>query len=71
MAKPKAKSKKRIVTGHKLSKKHANHDQHLCDLVAKRDMNKVADLAGGAKYMCYICGRGAAKASNLCEPVEV
>jgi hypothetical protein len=34
-------------------------------------MNEVADLAKNAKYMCFVCGRGAAKADNLCEPIEL
>jgi len=51
--------------------KHTGHANHLCELVAKREMGKVAEAAGGAKYMCHICGRAAAKAANLCEPVEI
>lgn len=65
-------SKKRIVPERALSKRHTGHaNKHLCDLVAKRQMNKVAELSGGAKYICYICGRAAAKAGSLCEPVAV
>ena len=67
-----AKSKKRLVPQHHLYKKHSGHaNKHLCDLVAKRQMNKVADLSKGANYVCHICGRAAAKASNLCEPVAI
>jgi hypothetical protein len=64
-------SKKRTVPEHKLIKTHAGHTQHLCDLVATRKMDRVASLSKGAKYVCHICGRAAAKASNLCEAVEV
>ncbi len=65
-------SKKRVVPARALSKTHTGHpNNHLCDLVAKRHMNRVADLAGGAKYICHICGRAAAKAGNLCEPVAI
>ncbi|MFQ6131297.1 MAG: hypothetical protein ACE5R4_04620 [Armatimonadota bacterium] len=63
--------KKRIVKAHKLFKEHKGHGQHLCELTAKRQMDKVATLAKGAKYLCHICGRGAAKASALCEAVEI
>jgi len=66
-----SKSKKRVVTGHKLLKQHSGHLQHMCDLVAKRKMNDVATLTKGAKYLCHICGRGAGKPDNLCEPVEI
>ena len=54
-----------------LFKKHTGHAKHLCSLVAKRDMGAVAKLARNAKYVCHICGRAAAKAENLCEPVEI
>ena len=60
-----------VVREHKLFEQHQGHSQHLCDLVAKRKMAEVARLTRGAKYMCHICGRGAAKSSNLCEPVEI
>jgi hypothetical protein len=64
-------AKKRTVPAHKLFTKHPGHAKHLCDLVAKREMNKVATLSKNAKYVCHICGRAAAKPTNLCEPVEI
>ena len=67
----KAKSSKRVVKAHELFKSHPGHSKHLCDLSAKRQMDKVAQLSKGAKYVCHICGRAAAKAANLCEPVEI
>jgi hypothetical protein len=67
----KAASKKRVVPQHALYKQHGGHAKHLCDLVAKRKMDQVATLSKGAKYVCHICGRAAAKAGNLCEPVEI
>ena len=62
---------KRIVKAHKLFTSHTGHANHLCELVAKRKMNQVATLSKGAKYVCHICGRAAANAKNLCEPVEI
>jgi len=62
---------KMVVREHKLFEKHTGHSKHLCDLVAKRKMAEVARLAKDAKYVCHICGRAAAKAANLCEPVEI
>lgn len=53
------------------AQRHQGHERHLCRLVSERRMNEVADLAKNAKYMCFVCGRGAAKAENLCEPVEL
>ena len=65
-------SKKRVVPARTLSKRHTGHaNKHLCDLVAKRQMNRVAELSAGAKYICYICGRAAARAGSLCEPVAI
>ena len=64
-------SKKRVVAEHKLAKQHAGHANHMCFLVAKRQMDKVASLSKDAKYVCHICGRAAAKAANLCEAVEI
>jgi len=62
---------KRIVREHALFTEHKGHSDHLCELVSKRRMDRVADLAKDAKYVCNICGRAAAKAANVCEPVEI
>lgn len=62
---------KRVVETHRLFKTHPGHTNHMCELVAKRKMDKVAALSKGAKYICHICGRAAADAKNLCEPVEI
>ncbi|MGD2174573.1 MAG: hypothetical protein PVJ27_04145 [Candidatus Brocadiaceae bacterium] len=62
---------KMTVGEHKLAEDHAGHANHLCELTAKRRMAEVARLAKGAKYVCHICGRAAADARNLCEPVEL
>jgi len=64
-------SKKRVVCEHKLYKTHTGHGKHLCELVRARKMDEVAALSKGAKHVCHICGRAAAKASSLCEPVEI
>jgi len=64
-------SPKRVVPQHKLYTAHAGHNGHLCELTAKRQMNKVASLAKNAKFVCHICGRAAAKPGSLCEAVEI
>jgi hypothetical protein len=64
-------SKARVVPEHKLFKAHAGHAAHMCELVSKRQMDKVATLSKDAKYVCHICGRAAAKAESLCEPVQI
>jgi hypothetical protein len=60
-----------VVREHKLSSKHPGHSRHMCELVTKRQMAQVAKLSKGAKYVCHICGRAAAKPGNLCEPVKL
>jgi hypothetical protein len=60
-----------MVPQRKLSSSHKGHSKHLCELTAKRNMMQVAKLAKGAKFVCHICGRAAAKAENLCEPVKL
>lgn len=62
---------RRVVKEHVLFKVHPGHSSHMCELVAKRQMDRVAELSKGAKYICHICGRAAAKASSLCEAVEI
>lgn len=62
---------KRMVKAHALEKTHRGHSMHMCELASKKRMDKMADLAKGAKYLCHFCGRAAAKAENLCEPVEM
>lgn len=54
-----------------LSDYHPNHDRHLCKMVELRNMKSVGDLAKGARYMCFLCGRAARNKSNLCEPVDI
>ena len=60
-----------LVPQHKLAGKHTNHVNHLCELVSKRHMAKVARLSKDATYLCHICGRASAKEQNLCEPVMI
>lgn len=64
-------SKKMTVSEHKLEKIHSGHENHLCELTAKRQMDKVGKLAKNAQYVCHICGRASSKAANLCEAVEL
>ena len=74
MAKKAAKRSSKKAAGKSAVKsygRHTGHSKHICELVAKRQMDKVAAAAKGAKYMCHICGRAAAKAVNLCEPVKL
>jgi hypothetical protein len=62
---------KRMVKAHALEKTHKGHAMHMCELASKKQMDKIADLAKGADYVCHFCGRAAAKAQNLCEAVKI
>lgn len=62
---------KMVSPEHELLEDCAGHASHMCEMVAKRQMAKVGRLAKGANYICHICGRAAAKGSNLCEPVAL
>ena len=62
---------RKVIGTPKLYAKHMGHENHLCELVARRQMDKVAWFSKGARHVCYICGRAAAKGDNLCEPVKI
>ncbi|MFQ5821660.1 MAG: hypothetical protein ACE5I5_16875 [Candidatus Heimdallarchaeota archaeon] len=53
------------------------HKNHLCfmvvreDLLTKIDINRVKKLVSPANYVCRDCGRVAAKAENLCNPMKL
>jgi len=70
MPKPKEKEKK-IKYDDSLKEKHKGHANHICELVRRREMHKVARLVKNSKYICLICGRTAAESDNLCLPVEI
>ena len=54
-----------------LSDYHTHHDNHLCNIVALRNMKTAAALVKDAHYICFICGRAAKDKKNLCAPVEI
>ena len=48
------------------------HANHLCEMVKRgEDVETYKALVKNAKFMCEICGRVAAKAENLCEPIPL
>ena len=46
-------------------------DKLLCKLAKKGRIKKIGELAKGARFVCAKCGRAAARAGNLCKPVEM
>ena len=48
---------------------HPGHEKHLCKMVEDGvPTEKLKPLVKNAKYICKCCGRGAAKAENVCAP---
>ncbi len=51
---------------------HLGHQKHLCDMASKgADLQTVKDLVKNPQFLCKTCGRAAAKAENLCDPVPL
>lgn len=53
--------------------KHAGHEKHLCFKVSNQatSLEEYKGLVKNAKYLCKHCGRVAAKAENLCDPMPI
>ncbi len=47
------------------------HDRHLCHIINLRNMKTAGSLSKDARFLCFICGRAAKAAQNLCEPVKI
>ena len=52
---------------------HLGHRDHLCDIVKRGELsiNQYKLLVRNPKLICKNCGRAAAVATNLCEPVPL
>lgn len=48
----------------------AQRREYVCTLAEKGQMDRVAELGKDGRYFCGLCGRVAAKAENVCDPVE-
>lgn len=46
-------------------------DKKLCKLAKNDDIDALAALARGAKYICRKCGRVSSQKGNVCKPVEL
>ena len=55
----------------RLADAHPNHENHLCHIIALRNMKRAGKLAKDAQYICFLCGRAAKDRANLCEPVKI
>ncbi|MHB1414537.1 MAG: hypothetical protein ACYC1C_04730 [Chloroflexota bacterium] len=51
--------------------RQARHQNHLCWLLECCPFELVASLARDGQYICRKCGRVAASAENLCDPVRL
>jgi hypothetical protein len=55
------------------SPQHLGHGEHLCHLVEDMGINidEYKKLIKNPKFLCKKCGRVAARAENLCEPIKL
>jgi hypothetical protein len=52
----------------------AEHEEKMCALTCcphDLPLEKIKSLVKGAAYVCKSCGRAAADAKNLCQPVKI
>jgi hypothetical protein len=48
------------------------HNGHLCILSSQKEKEKiVADLTDSPAVLCFICGRKANSADNVCSPMPI
>ena len=49
------------------------HEKHLCKMVVgdQVDIETIKPLVRNPKFICNTCGRAAAKAENLCNPIPL
>ena len=53
-------------------KAHTNHEKHLCQIFEGGvAVDQWKGLVKEGKYFCRKCGRVAAKAENVCDPVPL
>ncbi|MFH1877677.1 MAG: hypothetical protein ABH883_02610 [Candidatus Omnitrophota bacterium] len=46
-------------------------ENHICQIVARRDMERIKKLVADSKYFCKNCGRAAHEKENLCNPSKI
>jgi hypothetical protein len=49
------------------------HEKHLCKMIVgdQANIEDIKPLVRNAKFICSSCGRVAAKAENLCNPIPL
>lgn len=47
------------------------HKGHLCLLASNAEFERIKQLAGNPKFICFNCGRVADQAANLCNPMPL
>jgi len=49
----------------------STHDNHMCQLVARKEMDAVKEKATAAQYICMNCGRAAKCETDVCNPSKL
>jgi len=47
------------------------HEEHLCKLVKREELEQVRKLVKDAVFFCNKCGRVAREQGNLCDPSRI
>lgn len=56
----------------KCSDPHGCHElNHICQIVARRDLGRVKELVKDAQFYCKNCGRATHDKDNLCNPSKI
>jgi hypothetical protein len=53
------------------SSQQCHRRNHLCQIVADRDLGRVKKLVRDPGYFCKNCGRAAHEKKNLCNPSKI
>ena len=57
---------------HKCKGPYKHHEEnHICQLIARRDLGRVKELVKDSAYLCKNCGRTAHLAESLCNPSKI
>ena len=48
-----------------------DHENHLCQIIIHKDLEKIMKLVKDAQFFCKNCGRAAHESESLCSPSKI
>ena len=48
-----------------------HRENHLCQIILRKDLGRIKELAKEAQFFCKNCGRAAHNDANLCNPSKL